>query len=51
MSKNMLTGAGLGLAVLLFFAVNVFSNVALKSVRIDLTEQQLYTLSEGTKKI
>jgi ABC-type uncharacterized transport system involved in gliding motility auxiliary subunit len=51
MSKNMLTGAGLGLAVLLFFAVNVFSNVALKSARIDLTDQQLYTLSEGTKKI
>ncbi len=51
MSKNMLTGAGLGIAVLLFFAVNVFSNVALKSARLDLTEQQLYTLSEGTKKI
>ena len=47
----MLTGAGLGIAVLLFLAVNVFSNVALKAARLDLTDQQLYTLSEGTQKI
>ncbi len=51
MNKNILTGAGLVLAGILFLAVNVFSNVALKSARLDLTEQGLYTLSQGTQNI
>lgn len=49
MNKNILTVAGLVLAGILFLAVNVFSNVALKSARLDLTEQSLYTLSQGTQ--
>jgi len=51
MNARFLTGSGLGLALVLFLAVNVFSNVALRSARFDLTDQNLYTLSEGTKKI
>ena len=39
------------MAVVLFFAVNVFSNVAFRSARFDLTEQQIYTLSDGTRNI
>jgi len=51
MNARLLTGSGLLIAVVLFFAVNVLSNVALRSARFDLTDQQLYTLSEGTKNI
>jgi len=39
------------LAVVLFFAVNIFSNVAFKSVQLDLTQDKLFTLSEGTVKV
>nr|VFK27522.1 MAG: ABC-type uncharacterized transport system involved in gliding motility, auxiliary component [Candidatus Kentron sp. MB]VFK31602.1 MAG: ABC-type uncharacterized transport system involved in gliding motility, auxiliary component [Candidatus Kentron sp. MB]VFK74340.1 MAG: ABC-type uncharacterized transport system involved in gliding motility, auxiliary component [Candidatus Kentron sp. MB] len=42
---------GLVLAVVLLFAVNIFSSAAFRSMRLDLTEGQLYTLSEGTKNI
>jgi len=42
---------GLGLAVILFFAVNIFSNTAFKSMQLDLTDDKLFTLSEGTKRV
>lgn len=42
---------GLGLAVVVFFAVNIFSNTVFKSVQIDLTEDKLFTLSEGTERV
>ena len=48
MNKKFLTGSGLVLAAVLFLAVNVFSSLALKSARFDLTDNKLYTLSEGT---
>lgn len=51
MNTRLLTGSGLAMAVVLFFAVNVFSNVAFRSARFDLTEQQIYTLSDGTRNI
>ena len=51
MKARLLTGSGLLIAVVLFFAVNVLSNVTLRSARFDLTDQELYTLSEGTKNI
>ncbi len=41
--------AAIVLAVIMFIAVNVFASVALRSARIDLTAQHLYTLSQGTK--
>ena len=43
--------AGLVLAVILFLAVNIFSNGALKSIQADLTEKNLYSVSAGTEKV
>jgi ABC-type uncharacterized transport system involved in gliding motility auxiliary subunit len=37
------------IAAVLFLAINVFSESAIKGVQIDLTEKKLFTLSEGTK--
>jgi ABC-type uncharacterized transport system involved in gliding motility auxiliary subunit len=51
MNQKILTTSGLLIAILLFLAVNIVSDVTLKSTRLDLTENQLYTLSEGTKNI
>ena len=41
----------MAIAVVLFFTVNVLSHVAFRSARVDLTEQRLYTLSEGSRNI
>ena len=51
MNKRLLTGTGIALAAVLFGAFNMISNAALRSARFDLTEHQLYTLSEGTKNV
>jgi len=50
MYTKIMTGTGLVLAVVLFLAVNVLSN-RLQSTRLDLTDNQLFTLSEGTANI
>ena len=49
--KQLLTTSGLLMAVAVLLAVNIISDASLKSARLDLTENQLYTLSEGTKNI
>ena len=51
MSARVLGAGGLVLAVVLFFAVNSLSRTLLSSSRIDLTENRIYTLSEGTRAI
>ncbi len=51
MNKQLLSTAGLILAIVLFLSFNIVTNGNLKSARIDLTEDQLYTLSEGTLNI
>lgn len=51
MNKQLLSTAGLLLAVILFLSFNIVTNDNLKSARIDLTEDQLYTLSDGTLNI
>ncbi len=51
MNKQLLSTTGLILAVILFLSFNIVTNGNLKSARIDLTEDQLYTLSEGTLNI
>ena len=51
MNTRLLTGGGLAVAVVLFFTVNVLSHVMFRSARVDLTEQRLYTLSEGSRNI
>ena len=39
------------IAVALFLAINIFSNTALTSARVDLTENDIFTLSKGTRNI
>ena len=51
MPRRLFSISGLILAILLFFAVNVFSNAAFRHARLDLTENRLYTLSEGAQNI
>lgn len=51
MSKHWLSFSSLVVAVILFFAVNIFSNAALTRWRADLTENDLYTLAQGTRNI
>ena len=50
-SKRLLTWGGLAMAVALLFAVNLFSSTAFTSMRLDLTQNKLYTLTTGTKNI
>lgn len=42
---------GLAVALLLFLVVNILTGAAFRSARLDLTENQLYTLSDGTRNI
>jgi ABC-type uncharacterized transport system involved in gliding motility auxiliary subunit len=49
--KNLLSTSGLVLAGLLFLLFNVLSGSAFKSMRVDLTENRLYTLSPGTQNL
>lgn len=51
MNKKLLTGSGLIMAAVLFGVFNVMSNAAFSSARFDLTEHQLFTLSDGTRNI
>ena len=49
--KKTLTYGGLILGLILFVAFNSLSGAMFKSSRLDLTDEKLYTLSEGTKNI
>ncbi len=51
MNRNLVTGTGLAIALALFLGINIISNQALTSLRLDVTENNLYTLSEGTRNI
>jgi ABC-type uncharacterized transport system involved in gliding motility auxiliary subunit len=46
--KNLYSATGLVLLAVLFLALSILSGAVLKGMRIDLTEQGLYTLSPGT---
>lgn len=48
MTRRTLSLVGLGLAVVLFVAINVLAQAVLRDRRLDLTEDGLYTLSPGT---
>ncbi|MEC7489451.1 MAG: GldG family protein [Pseudomonadota bacterium] len=43
-----LSAVALVLAVVLFLAINIFSESAIKGIQVDLTENSLFTLSDGT---
>ncbi|MCC6675869.1 MAG: Gldg family protein [Phycisphaerales bacterium] len=49
--KKLFSIGGLAVLVVLFFAVNIWSNAGLKGVRADLTQAKLFTLSPGAKRI
>lgn len=51
MNTRHLSLAGLAVAVALFLAVNILGSAALRSARLDLTENALYTLTAGSKNI
>ena len=49
MSRTALAWGGLGLAAVILLSLNLATSLALKNWRADLTEDGLYTISEGTK--
>jgi len=51
MNKQLLSTVGLILAVILFLSFNIVTNGNLKSARVDFTEDNLYTLSDGSLNI
>lgn len=51
MKKLMYSSAGLLLIALAFLVFNMVSGLALTNARLDLTEQKLYTISDGTRQI
>jgi ABC-type uncharacterized transport system involved in gliding motility auxiliary subunit len=51
MNTNQRLAASVGVAVLLFGTVNLLGNTLLSPVRLDLTQEKLYTLSPGAKAI
>ena len=51
MNKNIISTTGLALAAALFVAIIILANATLTSWRLDLTENKLFTLSEGTLNI
>lgn len=50
-NRKTLTGSALLILAVLFVAVVLISNVLFRGARVDLTQSNLYTLSEGTKNI
>lgn len=48
-TRSTIAAAAITLGVVLFFAVNMTSDVWFSSARIDLTENGLYTVSQGTR--
>ncbi len=51
LSPQGMTVATVALAVVLFLALNVFSNTVVTGARVDLTQNGLFTLSQGTRNI
>ncbi|MFN4291125.1 MAG: Gldg family protein [Permianibacter sp.] len=50
-NKNLFSRAGLVLLALAFVALTILSTLVMRGWRIDLTENQLYSLSDGTERI
>ncbi|MEK0085605.1 Gldg family protein [Benzoatithermus flavus] len=49
--RRRLTVAGIVLAVVLFFALNTFGSLSLRNLKLDLTENHQFTLSQGTEQL
>ena len=50
-SRNLSSGALIAAVVALFFVLMILNNTLLRGVRMDLTANNLYTLSDGTRSI
>jgi ABC-type uncharacterized transport system involved in gliding motility auxiliary subunit len=50
-NRKALSGTALVVLAVLFVAVMLLVNVVFRGARIDLTQNHLYTLSDGTRKI
>lgn len=51
MKKTLFSTAGLGLLVAFFLSFTLLNNWLLSGLRLDLTENKLYTVSEGSRKL
>ncbi len=51
LSQKIFTGSSLLLATVALLAVNIFASAVFTSTRLDLTESQLYTLTDGTRRV
>ena len=51
LDRQQLTVVGIGLAIVLFVALNVWGSLSLRGQRLDLTENRQYTLSPGTERL
>lgn len=49
--RNRLAVLGVVLGAVLFLSVNLAVNLSLRSAQVDLTERELFTLSDGTRKV
>lgn len=49
--RGVYTIGSIVLAIILFLAVNIFSNAVFKTARIDLTKESLFTVTQATKNI
>ncbi|PJA42274.1 MAG: hypothetical protein CO182_03420, partial [Lysobacterales bacterium CG_4_9_14_3_um_filter_62_6] len=51
LNRRALTGSSLALLAVLLIAVLVLANVLLRGIRLDLTENRLFTLSAGSRQV
>ena len=51
LDRQKLTVAGIVLAVILFVALNVYGSLALRGLRLDLTQNRQFTLASGTEEL
>jgi ABC-type uncharacterized transport system involved in gliding motility auxiliary subunit len=51
MDRNRLSLVAILLLIILFFSINIFSNATFISTKADLTEDKLFTVSDGTKQV
>ena len=51
MGRKKLTVAGMVVAAIFLFFINIWSSLEIQTAQLDLTENSLYTLSQGSKEV
>ncbi len=51
LSRSTLAWSSLALAAVLFLSLNLAASLTVRNVKADLTEERLYTISDGTRKV